>query len=246
MDLDRFILTTREIGSEDGLFAVFADLVSGLKADVFSYHIVLEHLRRLSLDQSLIVHSFPEAWVQRYRDMGYYEIDPIIGHAVVSTEPFHWFDIDRLVALTPKQQEFLKDLRSHGLVDGFAVPVFGPKGTVAYFGIGSTKHTLDLACTEIVGLMYACHQVHSRFSEIHDEPTTAPSALSTREREVLTWLAQGKSNSVIAMILGISEHTVDTLVRRSFQKLGVSDRVSAAVTALGTGQIALWGGAPPQ
>ena len=49
------------------------------------------------------------------------------------------------------------------------------------------------------------------------------------------WIARGKSYGVIADILDVSRHTVDTLVRRIFEKLGVTDRTTAAIRAVGAG-----------
>ena len=68
-------------------------------------------------------------------------------------------------------------------------------------------------------------------------PDEAPAALTPREAEVLTWIARGKSNSVIADILGVSPHTVDTLVRRIYGKLEVADRTTAAIHGIGAGLI---------
>jgi DNA-binding NarL/FixJ family response regulator len=65
--------------------------------------------------------------------------------------------------------------------------------------------------------------------------------LTPREREVLGEIAQGKSNAAIGEILGISAHTVDAHLRRIYLKLGVVDRISAALRALGFGLISLEG-----
>ncbi|WP_068309911.1 helix-turn-helix transcriptional regulator [Aliiruegeria sabulilitoris] len=59
--------------------------------------------------------------------------------------------------------------------------------------------------------------------------------LSPREAEILRWIARGKSNSVIAEILGISPHTVDTHIRRIYRKLGAGDRTTAALRGMETG-----------
>jgi DNA-binding CsgD family transcriptional regulator len=53
--------------------------------------------------------------------------------------------------------------------------------------------------------------------------------LSPREREVAEWVAQGKSNEEIAIILGISAHTVKNHMDKIFRKLGVENRCSAAI-----------------
>jgi DNA-binding NarL/FixJ family response regulator len=56
--------------------------------------------------------------------------------------------------------------------------------------------------------------------------------LTPRVAEALLWLAQGKTNSDIASILGISESTVKKHVQEIFEKLGVETRGAATVRAL--------------
>ena len=56
--------------------------------------------------------------------------------------------------------------------------------------------------------------------------------LTPRAAEALLWLAQGKTNSDIASILGITESTVKKHVQEMFDKLGVETRGAAAVRAL--------------
>ncbi len=58
------------------------------------------------------------------------------------------------------------------------------------------------------------------------EPT-----LTTREQEVLRWVAQGASNRAISKALFISEATVKTHLVRSFDKLGVDNRTGAVTVA---------------
>lgn len=58
--------------------------------------------------------------------------------------------------------------------------------------------------------------------------------LTPREAEVLFWLAQGKANADIAIILEMSMPTVKTHLGHIFTKLGVENRTSAVVRALET------------
>jgi DNA-binding NarL/FixJ family response regulator len=53
-------------------------------------------------------------------------------------------------------------------------------------------------------------------------------SLTTREAEVLIWIARGKSNRDISDILGISPRTVNKHLEQIFTKLGVENRASAA------------------
>ena len=56
--------------------------------------------------------------------------------------------------------------------------------------------------------------------------------LTRREQEVLYWLSEGKSNSEIAGVLGISSGTVKRHLENLYQKLGVENRHGAASRAL--------------
>jgi DNA-binding response OmpR family regulator/DNA-binding CsgD family transcriptional regulator len=56
--------------------------------------------------------------------------------------------------------------------------------------------------------------------------------LTSREAEVLVWIAAGKSNRDISAILGISPRTVNKHLEQVFVKLGVENRATAAAMAV--------------
>jgi len=53
--------------------------------------------------------------------------------------------------------------------------------------------------------------------------------LSKREREVMGWVREGKRNSEISVILGLSTHTVRKHLENAFGKLEVETRTAAAL-----------------
>jgi DNA-binding CsgD family transcriptional regulator len=59
--------------------------------------------------------------------------------------------------------------------------------------------------------------------------------LTAREREVLQWLAAGKTDRDIADILAISPRTVHKHLQRIYEKLGVETRTAAVVRAMRLG-----------
>lgn len=204
--------------------------------EVWSYHVLMEHLIGLHMNRGFIHNTFPKDWVRRYVSAGYFDTDPIIAYARMADEPFAWRDVGHLMALAPAQRDYLAVLEAR-FADGYGVPIRGAMGTVAYFGVGSPSRALALDRAELIVIQLACHQTHTRFLQLNGTFETPPPQLTAREREVLTWAARGKSNAVIAEILGVSEHTVNTLLRRVYAKYAVHDRVSAILRAVGQGAI---------
>jgi LuxR family transcriptional regulator, quorum-sensing system regulator CciR len=238
VSLRDFIAETLKASTEQELFTLCRREAAKLGFDLASYHVVVEGLLPVPLDDGFFFNTFPVAWVRRYRERRYFDIDPIIAHARTAREPFHWYDVGSRMTLSPEQEAYMADLKACGMVDGVAIPVFSANGTVAYFGLGSSMQTVRMTAEDMLELQYACSQIHQRFMALHGEVLPEPKPLSPREREVLTWLTRGKSNSVIADILKVSDHTVDTLVRRVFAKLGVNDRINAALRGVGLGLVA--------
>ncbi|MEU9328275.1 response regulator transcription factor [Streptomyces canus] len=63
------------------------------------------------------------------------------------------------------------------------------------------------------------------------------SGLTTREREVMMWVAEGHSNDEIAQKLFVSPLTVRTHVHRAMTKLGARDRAQLVVMAYQSGLV---------
>jgi DNA-binding CsgD family transcriptional regulator len=55
----------------------------------------------------------------------------------------------------------------------------------------------------------------------------AVSILTKRQREIMDWIAEGKTSSEAAIILGISPRTVEKHLEAVFQRLGVENRIAA-------------------
>ena len=77
----------------------------------------------------------------------------------------------------------------------------------------------------------------ARSSEPEKPESEALQVLSQREREVLTLVAKGLSNSECAEQLILSESTVKTHVRRIYTKLDLHDRTQAVIFAYEAGMV---------
>ncbi len=76
-------------------------------------------------------------------------------------------------------------------------------------------------------------------SRILRQVSKAEETLTDREREVLGWLARGKSNKEIAATLSITERTVKFHVSSIMSKLGANNRTEVATMAVQRG-LAKW------
>lgn len=162
---------------------------------------------------------------------------PVTSYVQQHPAPVYWDEIDRLRELTEGEKAHLAVLRAAGYVHGLTMQVFGPHGRNGLVSLGLAPGLTRLEVETLQVIRAACQSAHQRYCTLLVPTLGETPELSPREAEVLAWVAQGKSNASVGQILGISAHTVDAHLRRIYLKLGVFDRVSAALRGLGFGLI---------
>lgn len=233
-DLSAILEDILEATSPDALWQILLGYCHNQGATMVSYHAV----DATGAATEIATDGFPEDWVRTYVSENLLKIDPIPHLAARMAEPFRWSDVSTLLTLTPENERYVAALEAANLGDGLAFEVFGPGLQNAYVGVGFGVPKLALSRTDIFGLQCVAQACHTRYCALLTSlPPHDP--LSPREKDVLTWVARGKSNSVIAQILDLSPHTVDSYMRGIYKKLGTSDRTSAALRGVGHGLIQL-------
>jgi DNA-binding NarL/FixJ family response regulator len=114
-----------------------------------------------------------------------------------------------------------------------------PESVNAAIDVGAVGYILkDAEPAEIVSAIRAAARGEAPFSPraagalLHRRPSNRlPVELTPREREVLQLVAAGLPNKQISHRLGISEKTVKAHLTSVFHRIGVADRVSAAMWA---------------
>ena len=202
-----------------------------------SYHHFGAKSQQALHNYGIRAHGFPADWVAHYLEHHLFDHDPIVALAARTSRPFYWSDIRRLVEVTGAEEAMLRALEAADLGDGLSLQVHGAGFRNGYVGLGFGGQRPALSEAQVFELKCAAQLAHLRYCDLVPDDPDAVRTLSPREREVLHWIARGKSNGVIADILAVSRHTVDTLVRRIFDKLDVADRTTAAVKGLGHGLI---------
>lgn len=189
-------------------------------------------------DIQVYAFGWPSDWEAIYRAEGMLHLDPMPKVAASRTLPFWWSDISRLATLDAAELAYLDKARQAGFGDGLAIPVFGPRGRIGYYAAGFGKDAVRPDEAAIAEIHAACQLAHLRYCDLIFEALPESVSLSDRERQILGFLVRGHSNQMIASKLNISSNTVDTYVRRCFDKLEVRDRMTAGLRGIALGLVA--------
>lgn len=226
IDLDGFLVAAEEAQSVAALTAVFMSRVRGAGFTRAHYVQVIGNFERVPLSKGdRLLENDGKQTVPPTR-LSYFDPDEAITRKLARLQPYTWVELAGKYELNAELQGRIDEYRAAGFFDGVTVPVALREGDVAAFALLQPNVIFSISPAAMRKLQYFCHAMHARHYAL--DPAQSTSMLSKRETQVMTQVAVGKTNAEIAAILGISVHTVNTLVRRCFVKLGVSNRVEAA------------------
>lgn len=187
---------------------------------------------------NLVHRGFSRKVVQAYVTEGWGEKDPLPQMVIGRGAPTRWSEAWSQMQPDAEHMAFLNRMREAELDDGFTLPVYGPGGRNGSVNIGAAVRESVFVTAPVDEMHMVAQVAHMRLCQLLPDRGPLEKPLSARELEILDWVARGKSNGVIADILDLSGATVDTYLRRIYEKLDVSDRTSAAVVGVGMGLIA--------
>ncbi len=230
-----FIRDAQEIESRDQLLRYFITSLERFGLDrLFRKHDTWEFRATAPSKGDLAVNIRPEA-PARYYGGNHHLDDPLIAAARCGGGSFRIRDMMGQVGRSPRQAEFREIIIAGGFENGVVIPVYSRPGDFAFFALASSAHVSTPSDADLMALQTLCTAFHASANRL--ACSAALPQLSRRETEVLELIARGRTNTGIASALHLSGNTVDTLVRRSFVKLGVSSRVEAALVAMSRGLI---------
>jgi LuxR family transcriptional regulator, quorum-sensing system regulator BjaR1 len=105
-----------------------------------------------------------------------------------------------------------------GIAGGFVTPIHGPGGYEA--GVALAAARLDLPTSHKPELHLMMLYAFDRIPQLTAPIAKERPSLTSREREVLAWSAQGKSAWEIGEILCVTKRTVDEHAHTAMRKLG--------------------------
>lgn len=220
------------------------DLLYDLNLNFYAYsngafcQLGLARKRKFSEEERRLLHFFQPHLRQRYRQLlAGNPRDPLTGRMALQKQ--HWLICDAAGKIKLRSPDVSEAFAQIGLSPG----AFLPAEWMPWFRSQSRDAGIETLPRPFVverpRRRLTIHCLPNRISGEHRlvlEPMS-PDALTRREREIAQWMAEGKTNSEIGRILGLSPFTVKNHVQKILTKLGVENRTSAAAMLLTSGQI---------
>src|SRR5262249_17554406 len=183
-----------------------------------------------------LMNGWPRGWSGHNAKANNYADDPAAAWCRRTIDPFEWSDRSARPGRPPPDLP-CKPVADPELTKRYLVPVIRATGPPSCGPMAGERPDLESRARRAVYMLslYA----HARAVSLLDctDGAGPKRELTLREREVLQWIAVGKSSWDVSVILGISERTVNWLISRAGPKLNAVNRTHAVVNAIGAGQI---------
>jgi LuxR family quorum sensing-dependent transcriptional regulator len=175
------------------------------------------------LQQRKLLMSWPDGWFRQYDR--WVKDDPVANAYHLTPRSFRWSDlkIDQ-----PAQRRVMEMAASDfDMKKGFAVPVYGLDRLEA----GLTFSGPDLDDTDEANFAVELIAVYAfnRYTKL--SAATRKPSLTPRQREMMTWVAAGKTAWDISVIMHVSQDTVNKTLAAAMRNLNVVTRAQAIAEA---------------
>lgn len=220
-----------EAESRDDLLGVLGNACVQLGYEQFLLSCGASTKRDVIINATLT--TFPDVFRHDYDRLNWVEGDIYTDRARETEDTFFW-NCNNEWYPDQRNQGYMDFLKSSPITNGVIAPIQRTSGSVSIFAMASSKSVLPtpqnaLAVTILSTFAIAKAETLGLSPSISADEASALRSLSPPQREILKWVAAGKSNFDIATILGLPERTVRYHVSEILRKLGVVSRSQAVV-----------------
>jgi DNA-binding CsgD family transcriptional regulator len=200
----------------------------------FSYLVTRPPQGRVTCN-NVFISSYAAEWKARYLARTYQFYDPVVSISKKIRVPYFWGQRGFLRAFQKAERYVFHEAAEFGILEGYSVPIVGPEFDAAIFSVvvNSRNEISNIVNDEIGKLQIFAAKFHD--AAVRLEASESPQAdieLTTREKEVLTWTAEGYSSEAVAARLGLSASAVNYHVTNCCRKLGASNKIQAVALAI--------------
>ncbi|WP_029076739.1 LuxR family transcriptional regulator [Kaistia adipata] len=224
----RYVSSICDAGNKLELQSVVYAAVRALGFDSFNLACEKRAKHEFMTDPTLTNWSCDE--LIAYEREGWSERDPLLEYAATGAGPLCW---RRGTWDDPARSEYHEYIKHVGITGGLTIPLRGGAeriGALTLLTFSDREPPADaLHAASILGMV--ARSRGAAIGLVTGQPSGAGAkfrSLSCLQREILKWVAHGKSNAEIALIVGQSKRSVDYHVIEILKKLEVGSRAQAA------------------
>lgn len=211
-------------------------LASETQAMAFDYYsLCIRHPVPFTRPKITLFTTYRDEWAQHYYAENYFAIDPVLNPNNLHRGYLPW--TDELFSGAP---DFWDAARDFGLRNGVTQTAMAP-GRALGFLSASNLRVQDAWLSEDELALRLHYLADLSMMALLRMNSPAMSGLemkfSKREREILQWTAEGKTSAEIAMILSISENTVNFHQKNMQKKFNAPNKTQVACYAVAMGLI---------
>jgi DNA-binding CsgD family transcriptional regulator len=226
VDAARFVRRLGVIGGRDELWAQFKAIAA---KHGFTF---LTVLRAPEGEPVSLIYTNAPAEVLAAFGGGPYKPDdhPILSHALVQIEPFSREEA-RAPGLTAQQDDMLSyGCKTLGISDGWTFPITKDGVREGIVMLAGQEPDMSPVLRSMLHLL--AHLAFQKSETMAEGGKSESRTLTARELECLRWVAVGKTDAEIAVILSIKPRTARFHIENAKRKMGVATRVQAVAEAM--------------
>ncbi len=206
----------------------------------FDRYAIVNHVDFGRIVPGIRLTNYPLEFIGRLRELGLTR-DPVLRASERAGIGFSWDQIPTLISLREGDHAYMREAEKHGLANGFTVPNNVPGEILGscHFAVqdSAALPRTHFAAAQSVGAFGFEAARRLAGEAMAQGPTPDPVPLSQRQRDCLIQVARGKSDSVIAEILGLRPRTVNEYVEAAKRRYVVATRQQLVVRALFNSEI---------
>lgn len=196
------------------------------------------------IQDSLILTNYDTDFVENYISEGLYYHAPMMRWSIENTGSCSWSWMEDMIesdAFTESERKVLALNRSKGITAGYTISFQSStvrnKGAIALAGkVGMSQADVDAVWQKHGREISVISNVaHLKIISLPYSSSRKP--LTSRQREVLEWVGDGKTMQDIALIMGLTAATVEKHLRLAREALDVETTAQAVLKASFQNQI---------
>ncbi|MDD3371707.1 MAG: autoinducer binding domain-containing protein [Alphaproteobacteria bacterium] len=241
MNLSDFVIESSDAETVEALqSALYKGLrdLCGVKYYIFGLETDHPHIG-MKATHGLLT-NYPQEWLTVFIKQKYGPLDAVVKYGLTSYGPFTWEDIPTDYFSSKRSRGWQRDNCEAYKVFGVCTPMRAPFGQIGGMGASNDSGKERMHAHHISTFNILSQQFYVRFLDIcgakNKHRKNLPH-LTPREKDVMAWVARGKTNEEISDILSLSSNYVREIVSGVMTKYNAVNRVSAVLTAIFLGEI---------